>query len=204
MANVPILSEFDGIEEKRYDLYGRLLKDRIIFVAGPVDHDLAQSVVAQLLYLDAADSTKDIDLYVNSPGGSIAAGLAIYDTMQAIRSSVRTIGLGVAASMGALLLTAGSRGKRFALPHCDIIIHQPSGYYIGQATDIEIQAREMQKCKAEITRLFAFHSGQTIEKIGADLERDYPLSAQEAIEYGLIDAITMPQADKLTPKAAQE
>ena len=181
--------EQSGMGERAFDIYSRLLRERIIFLGTPIDDTVANSIVAQLLFLDAEDSEKDIQLYVNSPGGSVYAGMAIYDTMQQIRPDVVTICFGLAASMGAFLLTAGAAGKRMSLPDSRIMIHQPLGGAQGQAIDIEIQAREILYIKAKLNELMAHHTGQPIERIEADTERDFFMSAEEAKNYGLIDQV---------------
>ena len=181
--------EQSGMGERAFDIYSRLLRERIIFLGTPIDDAVANSIVAQLLFLDAEDSEKDIQLYVNSPGGSVYAGMAIYDTMQQIRPDVVTICFGLAASMGAFLLTAGAAGKRMSLPDSRIMIHQPLGGAQGQAIDIEIQAREILYVKAKLNQLMAHHTGQAIERIEADTERDFFMSAEEAKNYGLIDQV---------------
>jgi ATP-dependent Clp protease, protease subunit len=186
---VPIVIERTGVEERSYDLFSRLLKDRIVFVDGEINDLTADLVVAQLLFLDAQDSDKDISLYINSPGGSVTAGLAIYDTIQYVKSDVQTICIGQAASMGALLLTCGSPGKRFVLPSSRILMHQPWGGVSGQASDIGIQAREIIRLKKMTTDYFARHTGKSIERIATDMERDFYMSAPEAVEYGLADTI---------------
>lgn len=190
MSNlVPIVIEQSGRGERSYDIYSRLLKDRIVFVDGEI-HDLnADLVVAQLLFLESVDPEKDIHLYINSPGGSVTAGLAIYDTIQWVKPDVSTICLGQAASMGALLLTAGAAGKRFALPSARILVHQPWGGVQGQAVDIGIQAREIVRVKKLIISYFAVHSGKSEDKVAGDLERDYFMSAEEAQEYGIVDKV---------------
>ncbi len=175
--------------ERSYDIYSRLLKDRIIFLNGEVNDDSANLIIAQLLFLDAEDPGKDIFLYINSPGGAVTAGMAIYDTMQFIRSDVSTICVGLAASMGAHLLTAGVKGKRKALPNSEIMIHQPSGGARGQATDMEIHLEQLQKTKKRLSEIFAERTGQPFDKVVADMERDNFMSAQEALEYGIIDEI---------------
>ena len=175
--------------ERSYDLYSRLLKDRIIFLSGEIDDNTANIVVAQLIFLEAEDPDKDIFMYINSPGGSVSAGLAIYDTMQYLKCDVSTMCVGLAASMGAVLLAAGTPGKRKALPNSEIMIHQPLGGARGQATDIEIQAKQILKIKAKLNEILASHSGQPIEKIAEDTDRDNYMSAQEAKEYGLIDTV---------------
>ena len=186
---VPMVVEQTGQGERAFDIYSRLLKDRIILLGTPIDDDVANLVVAQLLFLQAEDPKKDIDLYINSPGGSVTAGLGIYDTMQLVQPDVATICTGLAASMGAVLLTAGAAGKRSALPHSRVMIHQPLGGAQGQASDIEITAREIRKTKQELYEIIAAHSGAPIEKIEKDADRDYWLSAREAKEYGLIDEV---------------
>ncbi len=187
---VPMVVEQTSRGERAYDIYSRLLKDNIIFIGTPIDDSVANLVTAQLLFLEAEDPQRDISLYINSPGGSITAGLAIYDTMQFIRPDVTTICVGQAASMGALLLTAGSRGKRFALPNSRILIHQPSmGGLSGQASDIDIHAKEILRLRDTTSRILAEHTGQTLEKIEKDVERDFIMTAREAKEYGLVDQV---------------
>jgi len=186
---VPIVIEQSGIGERSYDIYSRLLKDRIVFIDGEIHNVNADLVVAQLLFLDAQDPEKDVSLYINTPGGSVTAGLAIYDTIQYIKSDVQTICLGQASSMGALLLTCGTKGKRFALPSSRILIHQPWGGVQGQARDIGIQAREMLRLKKLIIRYFAEHTGKSEDTVMADMERDYYMSPEEAVEYGLVDKV---------------
>ncbi|SIP96596.1 ATP-dependent Clp protease, protease subunit [Alkalispirochaeta americana] len=186
---VPIVVEQTGIGERSYDIFSRLLKDRIIFLDGQIHDAVADLVVAQMLFLESQDPEKDISLYINSPGGSVTAGLAIYDTMQYIRPDVQTICMGQAASMAALLLTAGAPGKRRALPSSRILIHQPWGGVQGQATDIGIQAREIVRLKKMLIDYFAHHTGKAADKIAQDLERDYFMSAQESVEYGIADEI---------------
>lgn len=186
---VPMVVEQSGVGERAFDIYSRLLRERIIFLGTPVDDTVANSIVAQLLFLDAEDSEKDIQLYINSPGGSVTAGMAIYDTIQQIRPDVVTICFGLAASMGAFLLTAGAAGKRMSLPDSRIMIHQPLGGAQGQAVDIEIQAKEILYHKAKLNQLLAHHTGQPLDKIEADTERDFFMSAEEAKNYGLIDRV---------------
>lgn len=186
---IPRIVEQDARGEKGWDIISRLLKDRIIFIGEAIDEWVAQLIIAQLLYLEAEDPEKDIYLYVNSPGGLVTSGLAIYDTMQFIRAKVSTICIGQAASMGALLLAAGAKGKRYALPYSRILIHQPLGGARGQATDIEIQAREILKIREIINEIFVRHTGQTLERIQADTERDFYMSAEEAKKYGIIDEV---------------
>jgi ATP-dependent Clp protease protease subunit len=189
MSIIPIVIEQTGRTERAYDIYSRLLKDRIVFIGSAIDDYMANLVIAQLLFLQTEDPDKDIHIYVNSPGGSVSAGLAIYDTMQYVRPAIATYCIGQAASMGALLLMAGSRGKRFALPNARIMIHQPMGGFSGQATDIEIQAREILKIKETLNRMIVAHTGQSIEKVSADIERDYFMGADEAKRYGLVDDV---------------
>lgn len=186
---IPRIVEQDARGEKGWDIISRLLKDRIIFIGEAIDEWVSQLIIAQLLYLEAEDPEKDIYLYINSPGGYVTAGLAIYDTMQYIRANISTICLGQAASLGALLLCAGSKGKRFALPYARILIHQPLGGARGQATDIEIQAKEILKTREMINEILVRHTGQTMEKIRQDTERDYYMSAEEAKTYGIIDEV---------------
>jgi ATP-dependent Clp protease protease subunit len=175
--------------ERAYDIYSRLLKERVIFIVGPIEDYAANLVVAQLLFLESDNPDKDISIYINSPGGSVSAGLAVYDTMQFIRCDVSTMCVGQAASMGALLLAAGAKDKRYCLPHSRVMIHQPLGGYQGQATDIDIHAREILKIRAQMNEIFAFHTGQKVEKIGEDTERDNFMDPQQALKYGLIDKV---------------
>nr|MDK2850702.1 ATP-dependent Clp protease, protease subunit [Candidatus Cloacimonadota bacterium] len=189
MNYIPMVIEQVGRGERAYDIYSRLLKDRIIFVGGPINDVLANTVVAQLLHLEGEDASKDIYMYINSPGGSISSGLAIYDTMQYIQPAVSTICLGMAASMGAVLLAAGAAGKRTALPNSRIMIHQPWGGTQGRAADIEIQAKEILYLKGRMNEILHHHTGRTIEQIEQDTDRDYFLSAPEAKQYGLIDEV---------------
>jgi ATP-dependent Clp protease protease subunit len=186
---VPMVVEQSGMGERAFDIYSRLLRERIIFLGTPIDDTVANSIVAQLLFLDAEDSEKDIQLYINSPGGSVYAGMAIYDTIQQIRPDVVTICFGLAASMGAFLLASGTAGKRMSLPDSRIMIHQPLGGAQGQAIDIEIQAREILYIKGELNQLLSKHTGQPLERIEADTERDFFMSAEEAKNYGLIDQV---------------
>jgi ATP-dependent Clp protease, protease subunit len=186
---VPIVIETTNRGERAYDIYSRLLKDRIIFLGAPIDDVFANLIIAQLLFLEAEDPEKDINLYVNSPGGSVTAGLGIYDTMQYVKPPINTICLGQAASMGAFLLTAGTKGKRFALPNARVMIHQPMGGFQGQATEIDIHAREILKIRERLNEIMAKHTGQPLEKIAQDTERDYFMSAEEAKRYGLIDEV---------------
>ncbi|WP_017416720.1 ATP-dependent Clp endopeptidase proteolytic subunit ClpP [Clostridium tunisiense] len=189
MSLVPMVVEQTGKGERSYDIYSRLLKERIIFLGDEVNDTTASLVVAQLLFLESEDPDKDIYLYINSPGGSITSGMAIYDTMNYIKPDVSTICIGMAASMGAFLLTAGAKGKRFALPNSEIMIHQPLGGFKGQATDIDIHAKRILKTKETLNRILSEKTGQPIEKISNDVERDYFMSAEEAKEYGLIDEV---------------
>ncbi|WP_298839103.1 ATP-dependent Clp endopeptidase proteolytic subunit ClpP [Clostridium sp.] len=189
MSLVPMVVEQTNRGERSYDIYSRLLKDRIIFLGEEVNDVTASLIVAQLLFLESEDPDKDIYLYINSPGGSITSGMAIYDTMQYIKPQVSTICIGMAASMGSFLLNAGEKGKRFALPNSEILIHQPLGGFQGQATDIDIHAKRIMKTKDTLNRIYSERTGQPIEKIQHDVERDYFMSAQEAMEYGLIDEV---------------
>jgi ATP-dependent Clp protease protease subunit len=186
---VPIVVEQSGRGERSYDIYSRLLKDRIVFLGGAIDDNVANLVIAQLLFLEAEDPDKDIHLYLNSPGGVVTAGMAIYDTMRYIKAPVSTICVGQAASMAALLLSAGEKGKRFSLTHSRIMIHQPIGGFQGQATDIHIHAQEILRMKMNLNQLLADHSGQPLEKVAADTERDYFMSGEDAKNYGIIDDI---------------
>ncbi|MEE2962053.1 MAG: ATP-dependent Clp endopeptidase proteolytic subunit ClpP [Myxococcota bacterium] len=186
---VPTVIEQTPRGERAFDIYSRLLKDRIVFIGTPIDDHVANLIVAQLLFLESEDPEKDINIYVNSPGGSVTAGLAIYDTMQYIRPEVATLCMGQAASMGAVLLAAGTKGKRFALPHARVMIHQPLGGMRGQASDMEIQAKEILKIKSLLTGLLAKHSNQPADKVVNDSDRDYFLSAAEAADYGLVDKV---------------
>ncbi len=186
---VPMVIEQTHRGERAYDIYSRLLKDRIIFLGSQVDDTVANLIIAQLLFLESEDPEKDIHIYINSPGGSVTAGLAIYDTIQYVKPDVSTLCLGQAASMGALLLGAGTAGKRFALPHSRILIHQPLGGFQGQATDIDIQAREILRLREELNNILAKHTKQTLKKIQQDTERDYYMGGQEAKDYGIIDEV---------------
>jgi len=192
---VPMVVEQSGRGERAYDIYSRLLKERIVFLGGEINDPAADLVIAQMLFLEAEDPDKDIHLYINSPGGVVTAGMAIFDTMNYIKAPVSTICIGQAASMGAVLLTAGEKGKRFALPHARIMIHQPSGGSRGQATDIMIQAEEILRMKRELNRLLADLSGQAVERLEQDTERDFFMSAEEAKNYGLIDAVMSRRPD---------
>jgi ATP-dependent Clp protease, protease subunit len=189
MALVPIVVEQSSRGERAYDIYSRLLKERIIFIGTPIDDDIANLIIAQLLFLESEDSEKDINLYINSPGGSVTSGLAIYDTMQFIRSPISTTCMGQAASMAALLLTAGTKGKRFSLPHARVLIHQPLGGVQGQATDIDIQTREILRIRERVNEILVKHTGQPIEKIQKDTDRDFFMAPEQAKEYGIIDEV---------------
>jgi ATP-dependent Clp protease protease subunit len=193
MNLIPMVVEQTSQGERSYDIYSRLLKDRIIFIGGPIDDDTANIVVAQMLFLEGDDPDKDINLYINSPGGSVSAGLAIYDTMQYIKCEVSTICIGLAASMGAFLLAAGAKGKRMALPNAEVMIHQVSGGAQGQATDINIQAEQILKTKKLLNEILAARTGQTIARVTQDTERDNYMSAEEARAYGLIDKVFPPR-----------
>lgn len=192
---VPYVIETKGREERVYDIYSRLLKDRIIFIGYPIEDMMANSIIAQLLFLEADDPERDIFIYINSPGGVVSAGLAIYDTMQYISCDVATICMGQAASMGAILLAAGTKGKRSALPHARVMIHQPSGGSQGQASTIEIYTKEILKLKTRLNELLANHTGQSLKKVAKDTDRDYFMSATEALEYGLIDNVLVSKND---------
>ena len=198
---VPMVVEQTARGERAYDIYSRLLKDRLIFIVGPVEDQMANLVVAQLLYLESENANKDIHLYINSPGGVVSSGLSIYDTMQFINCDVSTICVGQAASMGALLLAGGAKGKRFALPHSRVMVHQPSAGYQGQATDIDIHAKETLALKARLNEIMAKHTGQPIKQIEKDLERDNFKSSAEAQEYGLIDHVLAERQEMLSPAA---
>ncbi len=189
MNYVPIVVENSASGERSYDIYSRLLKERIIFVTGEINDNMANLVIAQLLFLESEDPDKDIHMYINSPGGSVSAGMAIYDTMQYIKCDVSTICMGMAASMASVLLTAGTPGKRYVLPYSRVMIHQPLGGVQGQATEIEIHAREILRIREELNHILSKHTGQSVEKIAADTERDNYLTSTEAKEYGLVDAI---------------
>ena len=189
MNLVPTVIEQSSRGERAYDIYSRLLKDRIIMLSGPIEDNMANSIVAQLLFLDAQDSTKDIYLYINSPGGVVTSGMAIYDTMNFIKSDVQTIVIGMAASMASVLVSSGTKGKRFGLPHSTVMIHQPSGGAQGQQTEIQIAAEEILKTRKIINEILAKNSGQSFEQVEQDTERDHYLTAQEAVDYGLLDGI---------------
>jgi ATP-dependent Clp protease protease subunit len=205
MVLVPMVIEQTNRGERAYDIYSRLLKDRIIFLGTPIDDHVANLIIAQMLFLEADDPEQDIFLYINSPGGYVTSGLALYDTIQYIRPDVSTICIGQAASMGSLLLTAGAKGKRYSLPHARIMIHQPAGGFQGQATDIEIQAREILRIKDALDTIMAKHTGQDLERIKRDTDRDFFMSGEQAKEYGLVDdVITVRGPRKLfeTPKSS--
>lgn len=191
MALIPIVVERDGRGERAYDIYSRLLKERIVFLGTAVDDDVANLVIAQMLFLESEDPDKDIHLYINSPGGVVTAGLAIYDTMQYIKPQVSTLCMGQAASIGALLLTAGGKGKRFALPHARILIHQPMGGFQGQASDVDIQAKEILRMREELNQILSVHTKQNLEKIERDTDRDFFMTGEQAKEYGIIDEVVI-------------
>jgi ATP-dependent Clp protease protease subunit len=195
LGYIPMVIEQSGRGERAYDIYSRLLKERVIFLVGPVNDQSANVIVAQLLFLESENPDKDVALYINSPGGSVYAGMAIYDTMRFIKPEVSTLCTGIAASMGAFLLAAGTKGKRFSLPNSRIMIHQPSGGAQGQATDIQIQAREILDLRERLNQMLADNTGQTIERIGLDTERDNFMSALDAVSYGLIDKVLTSRAD---------
>ncbi len=196
MNLVPMVVEQDGRGERAFDIFSRLLRDRIIFIGMPIDDIISNLIIAQLLFLEADDPDKDIHLYINTPGGIVSSGLAIYDTMKYIRPDVSTIYIGQAASMGALLLAAGHKGKRFVLPHARVLIHQPLGGFHGQASDIDIQAREILKMREVLNGILAEHTGQPLDKIQNDTDRDYFMSAEEAKDYGLVDEVLVRPAGK--------
>jgi ATP-dependent Clp protease, protease subunit len=189
MPLVPVVVQQDSRGDREYDIYSRLLSERIIFIGTPIDDQIGNLVVAQLLHLESDDPDKDISVYINSPGGDVYSGLAIYDTMQFIKPDITTICFGIAMSMGALLLTGGTKGKRLALPNSRMLIHQPSAGFEGQATDIDIHAREILDMRARIDKIFALHTGQPLEQVHSDMERDRFFKADEAVEYGLIDKV---------------
>ena len=198
MTLIPMVVEQDGRGERAYDIYSRLLKDRIIFLGTAIDDNVANLIVAQMLYLEAENPDKEIFFYLNSPGGSVSAGMAIYDTMQYIKSPISTVCMGQSASMAAILLAAGEKKKRFALPHSRILIHQPLGGFQGQATDIDIQAKEILRLKDELNKILSDLTGQTLEKVTNDTERDYFMNSQQAKEYGLIDEIIVRKPETAT------
>ena len=196
---IPMVIEQTNRGERAYDIYSRLLKDRIIFIGEPIDDTVANLIIAQLLFMEAEDPEKDVNVYIHSPGGMVSAGLAIYDTMQYIKPAIATICVGQAASMGSLLLAAGTKGKRFALPNARIMIHQPSGGFQGQATDISIQAEEIIKIRKRLDEILAKHTGQPVDKVHSDSERDYFMSAEEAKAYGLVDEVIVRAPKGLKP-----
>jgi ATP-dependent Clp protease, protease subunit len=202
VALVPMVVEQTPRGERAYDIFSRLLKERIIFLPSYIEDDMANLVIAQMLFLEAEDPDKDVYLYVNSPGGSVTAGMAIYDTMQYVKPAVSTICMGQAASMGALLLCAGAKGKRFALPHSRIMIHQPLAGVQGQATDIDIQAREILRIRDELNRILLHHTGQALERIAKDTDRDFFMTAEQAKEYGIVDQVIVSHAPVLRAAAA--
>jgi ATP-dependent Clp protease protease subunit len=189
MQLIPMVIEQTARGEREFDIYSRLLNERIIFLGTPIDDQIANLIVAQLLHLESQDPDKDISIYINSPGGSIYSGLAVYDTMQFIKPDIQTICVGIAMSMGSLLLTGGAKGKRFSLPNSRLLMHQPSAGFEGQATDIEIHAREILKIRARIDEIYAHHSGQTVDQVHQDMERDRFFTAEQAVDYGLIDRV---------------
>jgi ATP-dependent Clp protease protease subunit len=191
MTLIPIVIEKDGRGERAYDIYSRLLKERIIFVGTAIDDDIANLVIAQMLFLESEDPDKDVHLYINSPGGVVTSGLAIYDTMQYIRPKVSTLCMGQGASIAALLLAAGEKGKRFALPHARILIHQPMGGFQGQASDVDIQAKEILRLREDLNRIMARHTSQPLERIEADTDRDFYMSGHQAKEYGIVDEVVI-------------
>ncbi len=191
MTLIPIVIEKDGRGERAYDIYSRLLKERIIFVGTAIDDDVANLVIAQMLFLESEDPDKDVHLYINSPGGVVTSGLAIYDTMQYIRPNVSTLCMGQGASIAALLLAAGEKGKRFALPHSRILIHQPMGGFQGQASDVDIQAKEILRLREELNRIMVKHTSQPLERIEADTDRDFYMSGLQAREYGIVDEVVV-------------
>lgn len=194
MPLIPMVVEQTGRGERAYDIYSRLLKDRIVFLSGPVEDHMANLIIAQLLFLESEDPDKDIFLYINSPGGVVSAGMGIYDTMQYLRAPVSTICVGQAASMGAVLLAAGTKGKRYALPHARIMIHQPLGGFQGQASDISIHAQEILRLREELNQILSRHTGQSLDRIAADTERDYFMSGEAAKKYGIVDDIVRRKA----------
>jgi ATP-dependent Clp protease, protease subunit len=204
VALVPMVVEQTPRGERAYDIFSRLLKERIIFLPSYIEDDMANLVIAQMLFLEAEDPEKDVYLYVNSPGGSVTAGMAIYDTMQYVKPAVSTICMGQAASMGALLLCAGAKGKRFALPHSRIMIHQPLAGVQGQATDIDIQAREILRIRDELNRILVHHTGRPVEQIAKDTDRDFFMTAEQAKEYGIVDQVILSHAPVLRAAAAAD
>ena len=201
---IPMVIEQTGRTERAFDIYSRLLKDRIVFIGSPIDDQVANLVIAQLLFLEAEDPEKDINFYINSPGGAVTAGLAVYDTMQYIKPDVTTVCIGQAASMGALLLSVGAKGKRFSLPNSRIMIHQPLGGAQGQASDIKIQATEILRMKDSLNQILSFHTGQKLEKVADDTDRDFFMSAAEAMDYGIIDHVVTDRKDVEKVKSTEE
>ena len=189
MSFLPMVVEQSPGGERAYDIYSRLLRDRIVFLGTPIDDNVANAIIAQLLFLEADDPDKDINIYINSPGGSVTAGMAIYDTMQFVKPDITTICVGQAASMGALLLTAGTKGKRYSLPHSRILLHQPMGGFSGQASDIDIHAREIMRLKQDLNLILQHHTGQNLERLQQDTDRDFFMSGEQALEYGVIDKV---------------
>jgi len=189
MSFLPMVVEQSPGGERAYDIYSRLLRDRIVFLGTPIDDNVANAIIAQLLFLEADDPDKDINIYINSPGGSVTAGMAIYDTMQFVKPDITTICVGQAASMGALLLTAGTKGKRYSLPHSRILLHQPMGGFSGQASDIDIHAREIMRLKQDLNLILQHHTGQKLERLQQDTDRDFFMSGEQALEYGVIDKV---------------
>ena len=202
MPLIPMVIQSDGRAERSFDIYSRLLNERVVFLGSPIDDEVANLVVAQLLHLEAEDPEKDVCLYINSPGGQVYAGLAIYDTMQHIRPDVQTVCCGIAMSMGALILTGGTPGKRMSLPNGRILIHQPTGGFQGQATDIDIHARETLALRARLDEMYAHHTGQTVEQVHDDMERDRYFTAEQAVEYGLVDRIVESRTPQQSRAAA--
>jgi ATP-dependent Clp protease protease subunit len=202
MPLIPMVIEQSGRTERAYDIYSRLLKERIVFIGSVIDEDMANLVIAQLLFLAAEDKEKEISLYINSGGGIVSAGMAIYDTVQYIEPDVTTFCMGMAASMAAILLASGTKSKRFALPHSRVLIHQPMGGIQGQAIDIEIHAKEIMKMKGELNTILALHTGQSVERIEKDSDRNFWMTAKEAVDYGIVDAVIKTKADVGTPKGA--
>ncbi len=201
MPLIPMVIEQSHRGERAYDIYSRLLRERIVFLGGQIDNDIANVVIAQLLFLEAEDPKRDVIMYINSPGGLVTAGFAIYDTMQYIKPDVNTLCLGQAASMGAFLLAAGTKGKRFSLPNSRILIHQPMGGFQGQASDIDIHAREILKLRQRLNEVLAFHTGQSVEKIQDDTERDFFMGGEDAVKYGIIDKVLIKRTDDVNVKS---
>ena len=197
MTLIPIVIERDGRGERAYDIYSRLLKERIVFVGTAIDDDIANLVIAQMLFLESEDPDKDIHLYINSPGGIVTAGLAIYDTMQYIRPAVSTLCMGQAASIAALLLSAGAKGKRYALPHSRILIHQPMGGFQGQASDVDIQAKEILRLREDLNKIMVKHTHQSLDRIQADTDRDFYMTGEQAKEYGIVDEVVVKRPVKV-------